>query len=152
MFSCLFATDPPFPISLPLLPHANPSAMLRAVMTGSKGFLIDGYPREERQAVHFESAIGRGAVCVYFNAAESTMLHRMRHRAGVSGRDDDNEATMKARLKTYRKNAEAVVDYFRETKRLVEVDAEAKVDTVFYETCLALRAKGVYPGLMKDGW
>ena len=48
--------------------------MLRAAILGSKGFLIDGFPREERQAVYFESLIGRGAACVYFNAREETML------------------------------------------------------------------------------
>ena len=125
--------------------------MLRAAMRGSKGFLIDGFPREERQAVYFETLIGRGAACIYFNAAEETMLIRMRHRGAVSGRADDNEATMRARLKTYKKHAEAVVEHFRDSKRLIEINAEAKVDTVFYETCLALRAKGIYPGLMKDG-
>ena len=68
-----------------------------------------------------------------------------------SGRADDNEATMKARLKTFKKHAEAVVEYFRDSKRLVEIDAEDVVDTVFYETSLALRARGIFPGLQKEG-
>jgi len=57
---------------------------------------------------------------------------------------------MKARLKTFKKHAEAVVEYFRDSKRLVEIDAEDVVDTVFYETSLALRARGIFPGLQKE--
>ena len=75
----------------------------------------------------------------------------MRHRGQESGRADDNESTMKARLKTFRKHADAVVSYFRDTKRLVEIDAEDRVDNVFNETCLALRARSIFPGLQKDG-
>ena len=48
-------------------------------------------------------------------------------------------------------HAEAVLSYFRDSKRLVEINAEDKVENVFYETCLALRARGIYPGLHKDG-
>ena len=79
------------------------------------------------------------------------MLQRMRYRRAVSGRADDNPTTMRSRLKTYRKHAEPVVDYFRDSKRLIEINADARVETVYYETCLALRAKGIYPGLAKSG-
>ena len=75
----------------------------------------------------------------------------MRVRGLESGRADDNEATMRARLKTFKKHADAVVSYFRDSKRLIEIDAEDKVDSVFYETSLALRARGIFPGLHKDG-
>jgi len=128
-------------------------AMLCAAMGGSKGFLIDGFPREERQAICFESSVGRGAVCVLFEAADLTLVRRMRTRrtqAAPPGRADDNEASMRHCLQTYRKHAEAVLSYFRDSKRLVEINAEDKVENVFYETCLALRARGIYPGLHKD--
>ena len=89
-------------------------------------------------------------VVVTFQRSEFP-LQRMRHRGAEGGRADDNEATMKARLKTFKKHAEAVVGYFRDSKRLIEVNAEDRVDSVFYETCLALRARGIFPGLKKSG-
>ena len=34
------------------------SAMVKAVKAGSKGFLIDGYPREVDQGIAFENQVG----------------------------------------------------------------------------------------------
>ena len=34
------------------------SAMLKAVKAGSKGFLIDGYPKEVDQGMAFENQVG----------------------------------------------------------------------------------------------
>ena len=71
------------------------NAMMRGVIAGTRGFLIDGYPREREQGIRFESEIHACHACVYFNANDDAMLKRMRKRAETSGRADDNEETMK---------------------------------------------------------
>ena len=88
-------------------------AMMRATLRGSRGFLIDGYPREEQQGVAFEATVCPAQICLYFKASDSTMLKRMRKRGETSGRADDNEVTMRQRLKTFRRHADPVVEHYR---------------------------------------
>ena len=114
-------------------------AMLRATLRGSRGFLIDGYPREEKQGVAFEESVCPANVCLSFKASDETMLKRMRKRGETSGRSDDNEFTMRERLKTFRKHSNPVVNSFRNAGKLIEVDAEAATEVVFAETIDELR-------------
>ena len=63
----------------------------------------------------------------------------MRKRALTSGRADDNEYTMRERLKTFHKHAEPVIDYFKKHQKLIEVDAEADAPAVYYRTIEGLK-------------
>ena len=83
--------------------------------------MLDGYPREEAQAVAFETEIRPGTCCISYNIDDDEMLRRMLHRAETSGRSDDNESTMKERLKTFHKHAEPVVNYFKAKEKLIQV-------------------------------
>ena len=87
---------------------------------GATGFLLDGYPREENQAVAFETEIRRGTCCISYVLDDEEMLKRMRHRAETSGRSDDNEVTMRERLKTFHSHAQPVVNYFKSKEKLIQ--------------------------------
>ena len=63
----------------------------------------------------------------------------MRKRALSSGRTDDNEFTMRERLKTFHKHAQPVVDYFKRRNKLIEVDAEAETSVVYQRTVDGLK-------------
>ncbi|KAK6035914.1 putative adenylate kinase [Cooperia oncophora] len=78
-------------------------AMLKEVAKGSKGFLIDGYPREVKQGEQFEREIQEAKSVIYFDVAEDILVQRLLHRAKTSGRADDNMETIKKRLKTFTK-------------------------------------------------
>nr|KAF6432839.1 adenylate kinase 1 [Molossus molossus] len=72
-------------------------AMMAKVDT-SKGFLIDGYPREVQQGEEFEQRIGQPTLLLYVDAGPETMTKRLLKRGETSGRVDDNEETIKKRL------------------------------------------------------
>ena len=114
-------------------------AMMRATLRGSRGFLVDGYPREEKQGIAFEETVCPARLCLYFRAADGTMLQRMRKRGETSGRVDDNEATMRERLKTFRLHSKPVVNHYRRVGKLIEVDAEDSAEVVFQETINAMK-------------
>ena len=90
-------------------------------MMGASGFLLDGYPREEAQALAFESDIRRGTCCISYVLDDEEMVKRMMRRAETSGRSDDNEVTMRERLKTFHKHAQPVVNYFKTKEKLIQV-------------------------------
>ncbi|CAF2863901.1 unnamed protein product [Rotaria sp. Silwood2] len=97
----------------------------------SKGFLIDGYPREIVQAKKFEELIAPCDLVLYINANDATMTKRLLHRAQTSGRVDDNEETIKKRLKTFHKETIPVLDLYEKKNKLEEIDSELEPDDVF---------------------
>ena len=83
-------------------------AMLKK-LSGSKGFLIDGYPREVAQGQEFEKEIAPCAHILYFEVSDETMTQRLLKRGETSGRVDDNVETIKKRLDTFHKHSEPVI-------------------------------------------
>jgi adenylate kinase len=107
-------------------------AMLARVKT-SKGFLIDGYPRQVDQGMEFEKQIAPCKLVLYVEASDETMKKRLMHRGQSSGRVDDNEETIKQRLKTFHEITKPVIDYYAEQNKLKRVDSEKAPDDVFVE-------------------
>ncbi|KAB0406877.1 hypothetical protein E2I00_002006, partial [Balaenoptera physalus] len=105
-------------------------AMVAKVDT-SKGFLIDGYPREVRQGEEFERRIGHPTLLLYVDAGPETMTKRLLKRGETSGRVDDNEETIKKRLETYYKATEPVIAFYEKRGIIRKVNAEGSVDSVF---------------------
>ncbi|XP_063872704.1 adenylate kinase isoenzyme 1-like isoform X3 [Scylla paramamosain] len=112
-------------------------AMLKRVST-SKGFLIDGYPREQAQGVQFEQNILPCTKVLYFEVPDEVMVQRLLHRAKTSGRVDDNEETIKKRLATFHKHSEPVIEYYKD--KCSTIVALASPDEVFAEVKKSLDA------------
>lgn len=87
----------------------------------SKGFLIDGYPREKEQGALFEQKIKPVDVVLFFDATEDTLVKRLLGRAVTSGRVDDNEETIKKRLQTFNThNDQVIAQYTSKLKKASE--------------------------------
>ncbi|XP_050306786.1 adenylate kinase isoenzyme 1 isoform X2 [Anthonomus grandis grandis] len=106
-------------------------AMLNALST-SKGYLIDGYPREKEQGVLFEKNISPVNLVIFYDASEETLVKRLLGRALTSGRVDDNEETIKKRLKTFNTHNDQVVQQY--TDKLKKINAEKSAEEIFAET------------------
>ena len=83
-------------------------------LSGSKGFLIDGYPREVAQGQEFEKAIAPCTKIIYFEVSDETMTSRLLNRGKTSGRADDNEETIKKRLDTFHQHSKPVVQAYND--------------------------------------
>nr|XP_002131226.1 adenylate kinase isoenzyme 1-like isoform X1 [Ciona intestinalis] len=102
-----------------------------AAHTESKGFLVDGYPREVQQGIEFEQSIAPCTFVLWVDVAQETMVKRLLKRAETSGRVDDNEETIRKRLKTFVESTEPVIDYYKAQNKVRRVDSEQPVDDVF---------------------
>merc|ERR1711872_343738 len=100
-------------------------AMLKK-LSGSKGFLIDGYPREVAPCAHI----------LYFEVSDKTMTERLLKRGQTSGRVDDNEETIKKRLDTFHKHSEPVIAAY--AAKCSKIPAERGVDDIFADVCASL--------------
>merc|ERR1712212_851279 len=110
-------------------------AMLNKV-SGSKGYLIDGYPREVAQGEQFEAEIAPCAHILYFEVSDDTMTQRLLKRGETSGRADDNVETIKKRLDTFHKHSEPVIAAY--ASKCSKIPAERGVDDIFADVCAAL--------------
>jgi len=97
----------------------------------SKGFLIDGYPREIEQGIKFENTIAPCTFVLWIDASQQTMMERLLHRAKTSGRADDNEQTIKNRLETFVRATEPVIEYYKKQNKVKQINSELPVDDVF---------------------
>ncbi|XP_075041260.1 adenylate kinase isoenzyme 1 isoform X2 [Mixophyes fleayi] len=125
-----------------LVPLDTVLDMLRDAMIAkadtSKGYLIDGYPREVKQGEEFEKKIAAPSLLLYVDAGSDTMVKRLLKRGETSGRADDNEATIKKRLETYYKATEPVIALYEKRGIVRKINAEGSVDDVFKQVSQAL--------------
>jgi len=113
-------------------------AAIRKQKATSKGFLIDGYPREKNQGAEFEKFIGPADLILYFECANETLVSRIQARAAQSAekRADDNEQTLKTRIATFRKNTDEILAQYPKTT--VQINAERGVEEIFAEVKAAI--------------
>ncbi|KAL6259785.1 hypothetical protein P5V15_009696 [Pogonomyrmex californicus] len=100
------------------------------------GFLIDGYPREKDQGILFEEKVCPVDLILFFDVANDTMEKRLLGRAAVSQRADDNEETIKKRIKIFNEKNSELVEHYKD--KVVRINAEGTVDEIFAEVTKAL--------------
>jgi adenylate kinase len=50
---------------------------------------------------------------MYFEASDSTLVSRLLSRGATSGREDDNEETIKKRLDTFHTHNDPIINHFK---------------------------------------
>lgn len=113
-------------------------ASLVKMSADKKCFLIDGFPREKEQGVRFENEVTECACCLFFDVEQEVMVQRLLKRGETSGRVDDNEETIRKRLKTFVDNTDPILHYFEEKKKLEKIVAAGTIDEIYGHVKAAL--------------
>ena len=99
------------------------------------GFILDGFPRTSAQAAALDDLLAKMGTelerCVALVVDEDELVERLLERARIEGRSDDNEETIRTRMKVYRDQTEPLLAYYRERGLLVTVDGLGTPDEVF---------------------
>jgi len=105
---------------------------------GKGRFLIDGFPRKMDQALMFDETVCLSSLVLYYSTTEEVMLKRLLERAKTSGREDDNEESIKKRFKTYKDTTMPVIEHYSKLGKVAEVDSSFSVEEVHQKSCIVI--------------
>ncbi|GAB5355537.1 hypothetical protein AAMO2058_000214000 [Amorphochlora amoebiformis] len=106
----------------------------------AKVFLVDGFPRSIDNLQAWDKIIGNTyniSSTLFFTCPEDVMLKRLLERAKTSGRSDDNEETIKKRLKTFNESTVPVIDKVKQMASFNQIDCAQTIERV-YETVVSV--------------
>uniref|UniRef100_A0A8D1W9A8 Adenylate kinase isoenzyme 5 n=1 Tax=Sus scrofa TaxID=9823 RepID=A0A8D1W9A8_PIG len=92
-----------------------------ASLSNTKGFLIDGYPREVKQGEEFGRRIGDPHLVICMDCSADTMTNRLLQRRQSSPCADEDTTTIAKRLETYYRASIPVVAYYETKTQLHKV-------------------------------
>ncbi|KAG2388441.1 hypothetical protein C9374_000605 [Naegleria lovaniensis] len=122
-----------------IVPGEVTIALLKQAIMGHEDpntvFLIDGFPREMKQAVDFERQICFCQFVLFFDCPEDVLESRLLKRGQTSGRIDDNIESIKKRFQTYINQTMPVIQYFKAFNKVKTIDSSKSVDLVFEDVC-----------------
>jgi adenylate kinase len=102
----------------------------------SSGVIFDGFPRTSAQAEALDGLLAAKGMSldlvIEMQVDDGVLVERVLQRAAESGgtRSDDNEETLKDRLKVYHTSTAPLIEYYRGTGALKSVDGMASIDEV----------------------
>ena len=105
-----------------------------AIAKDTQGILFDGFPRNVAQAEILDKLMtkhGRSLTCmVSLDVPREELIRRMLERAKISGRSDDNEETIKNRLKEYENKTLPVVAFYEKQGKHIKINGFGKVEDI----------------------
>ncbi|MGH0036903.1 MAG: adenylate kinase [Myxococcota bacterium] len=109
-----------------------------------KGFILDGFPRTQAQAVALDEMLSRLGTplerCLALSVDTEEVIQRLVKRAEIEGRADDNEETIRERMDVYAKQTAPLLAYYADAGLLTEVDGMGEMDEVTARLLEALDA------------
>jgi adenylate kinase len=136
-----------------LVPDEVVNEVLAAALDDAHGYVLDGYPRNLDQVEHLDGVTSLDYV-VFLDVDREELVRRLTGRRvdpetgdnyhvefnmpdddevrdRLVQREDDEEDVVRERLRVYEENTEPVIEHYRETGELVEVEGEGTPDEVF---------------------
>lgn len=100
-----------------------------------KGVIFDGFPRTIDQAKALKDMLARRGTRVHavvgLEVDEDELMRRMLERGRLTGRADDNEKTIRERLKVYHTQTSPLRDYYIAEGKYHGIDGNGAIDDIF---------------------
>lgn len=102
---------------------------------GMKGVVFDGFPRTIPQGEALDVMLKEHgevvSAVVSLDVDEAELIDRLLKRGLMSGRSDDNEATIKSRLEVYKNQTTPLKHHYERQGKLHHIEGTGKVDEIF---------------------
>ncbi|KZT28637.1 UMP-CMP kinase [Neolentinus lepideus HHB14362 ss-1] len=134
----------PMEITIKLLENAMRAALEEKTTgegwgEGRGRFLVDGFPRKMDQALKFDEEVSKSSLVLFFTTTEEVMLQRLLKRGETSGREDDNEESIKKRFRTYKETTMPVIEHYTKQGKVASIDASASVEEVYEKASAVIK-------------
>lgn len=93
----------------------------------AKGYILDGFPRTTKQAEEF---VGGADKVVYLKVSDKEALWRLSGRVDEGVREDNTLQAIRKRIQLFHDFTEPVIEYYRGSGNLVEVDGERDIESI----------------------
>lgn len=90
-----------------------------------ENYILDGYPRKISQVHTFDDI----DLVIYIVIPDEVAVERILNRD--EGRVDDNKEAAKKRIKCFHSETEKVLEYYADARKLVTVDGNQDIESVF---------------------
>jgi adenylate kinase len=100
-----------------------------------KGVIFDGFPRTIPQAEALEKILQKRnediTILLDLQVDEETLIYRLVERGKISGRSDDNEETIKSRLKVYHSQTAPLAEYYKSKGKHEPIEGIGTIEEIF---------------------
>ncbi|AWN82071.1 adenylate kinase [Candidatus Cardinium hertigii] len=101
----------------------------------AQSILYDGFPRNVNQATYLDAVLPtyhkKIDAVIFLDVPEALLLERLRNRAIIEGRIDDQDDTkIRTRMDTYARETLPVINYYQSQHKLHKVDGSQQPDQI----------------------
>jgi len=125
----------PMEVTIKLLEQA----IKASVDQGKIRFLVDGFPRKMDQAIKFDEDVCQSAFVLFLTCPEKVLLERLLERGKTSGREDDNEESIKKRFRTFIETSLPVIEHYQKQNKVVQIDSDQPIEQVYSQIQSAIK-------------
>lgn len=109
----------------------------------AKGFLFDGFPRTEAQAVALDQLLSSKqtsiSAVIALDVTEEELVKRLLNRGKTSGRtDDSDEAVIRKRFAVYLAETSPVASHYKKAGKFQTIPGEGTVDEIFHSLSILI--------------
>lgn len=105
--------------------------IVRTAMSGTKGYILDGYPRDVPQGSSYEKRFKAVKQIIYLDVSPATLEKRLKGRSGAQKRLDDTDMAIKKRIMHFKESVLPLVEQYKKKNQCVVVNGELPIDQVF---------------------
>ena len=121
-----------------LVPFETITELLEpAVLNATSGFILDGTPRDLRQAEYLDYFLDENHITIdkviLIDIPREESFKRLQKRAEIEHRTDDTVEAINERLNIYEKETLPVIEKYRDKGNLLVIDGTPDIQTVFQD-------------------
>jgi len=107
------------------------------------GIVFDGFPRMISQAAMLDNILSEAGTqfvkFFYLRVNREEAIKRLKARAAVTSRIDDQDIdAINNRFNVFQEQSKALLNYYRQQGKLVEIDGEKSIEEVYTDICANL--------------
>ena len=125
-----------------LVPDEDVIGMLMGVLDenmDSKGFIFDGFPRTENQALFLKENLEKRDTMIHalltLEVGREELIERLINRGKQSGRSDDKLSVIENRITVYHDQTTPVIEFYKKLDKYYPVAGMGTIDEIFDRLC-----------------